>query len=314
MSGSAAPAVMVTGLGNRLGHDLVRVLHRQRRVMGVDHRTFPDRPKDVDYVQVDIRSSKVRDLFRRAEIEAVVHLGVTHDPRDQHGEDHHAWNVLGLQRLLDCVRQFAVPKLVVVSSAAVYGPRADNPQLLTEDAPLLGASRSGLTRDLVTLDLLAQSFSGKCDGTETVILRPAHVLGMVRNPASDYLRLKLVPTLLGFDPMVQPVHQADVVGAICLALRSGVRGVFNIAGPAAVALSQVLRLLNRATLPIPHPLAEIGLERLRRWRVSAFSAPELDSIRYDCMVDDSRARRTLNYRPAYDLEQTVMAVDAERWV
>jgi UDP-glucose 4-epimerase len=305
--------VAVTPIAGCLGRRLARALHRQGSVIGIDFRPFPDRPKDVEHFQIDVRSRKTRDLFRRLPIRALVHLGVLHDSYE-HGADHHARNVLGFQQLLECVQGFEVEKLVLVSSSVVYGPRADNPQLLSEDSPLLGAGVSEKMRDLVTLDMLTQSFFWKHAGTETVILRPGQVLGTVANTPSNYLRLKVVPTLLGFDPMVQVVHQDDVVQAIVRALVPGVRGIFNIAGPPPVPLSQVLALLGRATVPVPHTLARTGLERLWRWRMSAFPASELDFLRYVCMVDDSRARQLLGYRPRFGLDETLRGVDAERWI
>jgi UDP-glucose 4-epimerase len=305
--------VAVTGIAGTLGRRLARALHRVGRVVGFDHRPFPDRPKDVSHYEIDIRRRKTRDLFKHAEIQALVHLGVVHDPH-QHGADHHASNVLGYQQLLECVQQYRIPKLVLVSGATVYGPRADNPQFLTEAAPLLGAGATEETRDLVTLDMLTQSFFWKHTDVATVILRPANVLGTVGNAASNYLRLKVVPTLLGFDPMVQVVHQDDVVQAILLCLRSGVRGIFNLAGPPPAPLSRLLRELGRPTVPVPHVAARLGADRLFRWRLSTFPAPELDFLRYVCMVDDARARRLLGYVPRQGFSQTVHAVDAERWI
>ncbi len=306
-------AVVVTGICGRLGRRLVRLLHRERPVIGLDRRPFPDRPKDIEHEAVDIRRKKARELFRRPDIGAVVHLGVMHDPRGN-SEEHHAWNVVAFQKLLDWVAQYDIPKLVLLSSANVYGPRPDNPQFLVEEAPLLGAGNFSDIRDLIELDMLAQSFFWKNPQTETVILRPAHILGTVQNAPSNYLRLKVVPTLMGFDPMVQAVHQDDVVHAIRLSLAPDVRGIFNVAGPPPTPLSNVLKTLGRATLPLPHTIAKAGVERLWRLRMTSFPAPELDFIRYVCMVDDRRARDKLGYAPRFDLAATLSAVDEERWV
>jgi UDP-glucose 4-epimerase len=73
-------------------------------------------------------------------------------------------------------------------------------------------------------------------------------------------------------------------------------------------------LLGRSQLPVPHSIAKMGVERLWRYRMTSFPAPELDFIRYVCMVEDSRARAVLGYSPKFDLEPTVRAVDEERWV
>ncbi len=304
---------MVTGIVGRLGRRLARQLHRERTVIGLDRREFADRPKDIEHLPIDIRRKKARDTFRRPDVGALVHLGVMHNPRGN-SEEHHSWNVAGFQKLLEYVRDYDVPKLVLVSSANVYGPRPDNPQFLTEEAPLLGAGAFSDMRDLVTLDMLAQSFFWKYPRTETVILRPTHILGTVKNAPSNYLRLQVVPTLMGFDPMIQAVHQDDLVDAIRLALAPGVRGIFNIGGPPPVPLSQALRVLGRASLPLPFSIAKLGVERMWRWRMTSFPAPELDFIRYVCMVDDTRARQVLGYEPRFDIEQTLRAVDEERWV
>jgi len=315
-SGAGEPLrapVIVTGVCGRLGKSLARVLHRETTVVGVDRRPFPDRPADVEHHELDLRSKRVRDLFRRAEPPALVHLGVMHDP-SRNAEEHHAFNLLAMQQLLEFTEQFEVKKVVVLSSANVYGPRPDNPQLLSEEAPLLAAGRFSDIRDLVELDMAAQAFFWRNPGTETVILRPSHILGSVRNAPSNYLRLKRVPTLLGFDPMMQVVHQRDVVSALRLALTPGARGIFNIGGPAPIPLSRAIQLLGRTQLPVPHAAARFMVERMFRWRVTSFPAPELDFIRYVCMVDDSRAKKILGYAPKYDLAATLASVDDERWV
>ena len=92
------------------------------------------------------------------------------------------------------------------------------------------------------------------------------------------------------------------------------RGIFNVAGPAPAPLSRIVKMLGRHGLPVPHSLAKAMLAPLWRLRVTSFPAPELDHIRYVCMVDDQRARETLGYAPRDDLEETVRAVDDGRWI
>ena len=65
-----------------------------------------------------------------------------------------------------------------------------------------------------------------------------------------------------------------------------------------------------ATLPVPHPVAKSLLTNLWRYRLSSFPAPELDHIRYVCMVDGTRAREQLGFKPRYTLKETIRAVNA----
>jgi UDP-glucose 4-epimerase len=113
---------------------------------------------------------------------------------------------------------------------------------------------------------------------------------------------------MGFDPMVQVIHERDVVRAIALALEPGVRGIFNLKGPGEVPISRVFKLLGRRPRSVPSMLAAPVLERMWRYRFTSFPMPELDHIRYVCMVDDTRAREILGFAPRYSLDETVRAV------
>lgn len=290
-----------------MGRLVARNLHRVVDVIGIDRRPFEDRPKDVIHHAVDIRRKKTRDVLRSGDVHAVVHLGTMHDPRANEA-DRHAWNVVAFQQLLEAVAQYGVKKLVVLSSANVYGPHSDNPQFLTEEAPLLGAQHFSAIRDLMEVDMLAQTFLWRHPQVETVVLRPCHILGKVRNAPSNYLRAERPITILGFDPMVQVVHESDVAHAIELALEPGRRGVYNIRGPGELPLSQAFRVVGKRPVPMPASLAQQAIKTLWRSRLGSFPAPEIDYIRYLCMVDDSRARRELMYAPRFDMRQTLESV------
>jgi len=158
------------------------------------------------------------------------------------------------------------------------------------------------------MDMLAQSFFWRHPEIETVILRPCHILGAVNNAPSNYLRLPRPLTVLGFDPMVQVIHEGDVVDAIARVLEPGVRGIFNLRGPGELPLSRILRFLGRDPRPVPAFVADSALKQLWRYHLISFPPPELDHIRFICMVDDQRARGELGYAPRHDIEETLRAV------
>jgi UDP-glucose 4-epimerase len=301
-------AVCITGIAGNLGKALARLLHGETHLVGVDRRPFRDRPKDVDHHRVDIRKRKLEDVFRQGRLEALIHLGIMHDPRTPFSEAH-SFNILGTRKLLDLCVRHGVKKVVVLSSANVYGPLPDNSNFLTEDMPLMAADRFPSVRDLIELDMYAQSFMWQHPEIETVILRPVHIVGpTVKNAPSNYLRLERPVTVLGFDPMVQLIHEDDVCLALALALRPGVRGVYNVAGPGEVPLSLVLRELSRRPIPVPHPLVRPLLRRAFAARLTSFPPEEVDHIQYLCNVDGSRASRDLGFAPRHSLRETILSV------
>jgi UDP-glucose 4-epimerase len=302
--------VVITGISGRLGRIVARRLHRdpELAIVGLDRRPFVGRPKDIEHRQVDLRSKSARDVFRAGDVDALIHMGVMHDPRARPAELY-SWNITGTMKLLEYCQAYNVPKVIVLSSADVYGPRPDNPQFLTEDAPLLAAQRFPQMRDLVEIDHLASTFLWRARQLETVILRPVHILGPIHNAPSNYLRLSPVPVLLGFDPMIQPIHVEDVAAAIVAALTPGRRGIYNLVGPGELPLSAILRELERRTVSIPHPIAKPLWSLAFRLGLSSFPVAEFDFIRYVCMVDGRRAAAELGVRPRFGLRETLHAVD-----
>jgi UDP-glucose 4-epimerase len=312
MSAESRQVVVVTGLSGNLGRTLTKLLHRTERIVGLDRRPFPGAPKDVELFQLDLRKKKAEDVFRTHEVKAVIHMGIMHDPR-MSSEEHHSFNVVGTTRVLDAVAKYGVKKVVVLSSANVYGPSPDNSNFLAEDAPLMAASRFSGVRDLIEVDMLAHGFFWRHPDIETVILRPVHILGpSIRNAPSNYLRLRYPWVLAGFDPMLQLIHQEDAARAMVEALRPGLKGVYNVVGPGEVPLSAVLRELGRTPIPVPHPIARPLLGALFRYRLANFPPPELDHIQFLCMVDGSRWRADVGWVPQRSMKDTIRSVDGER--
>lgn len=301
--------IVVTGIASRLGRLVARHLHRmgQGEIVGIDRRSVDQLPKDVLHLAADIRSRKARDVFRH-DVKALIHVALYHQARTA---EQRSFNVIGTARLLEYCESYGVPKVIVLSSAEVYGPRPDNHQFLQEDAPLMGASGFPELQELVTADMQATSYfwQARNSQTDAVVLRPVHILGGLNNSASNYLRLRRPPVPFGFDPMIQVVHELDVVEAVSAALTPGVHGVFNIPGPGEIPLSVLLKELGKKPLPMPYLALKGGLSALRKVGLSRFSAPELDHLRFVGMVDGSRAAKVLGYRPRYSLRETVRAVE-----
>ena len=67
-----------------------------------------------------------------------------HDPRMPFSEAH-SFNVVGTQKILDLCVRHGVKKVVVLSSANVYGPLPDNSNFLAEETPLMAADRYSAT-------------------------------------------------------------------------------------------------------------------------------------------------------------------------
>ncbi len=305
------PTIVLTGVNGRFGRMLARALHRDYRLIGVDPRGARRLPRDVTVHTIDLRRKKVEDIFRRNRIDAVIHLNPTPEWRGRTSE-HRNIAVLGTQKLFSYCAKYQVPKAILLSSAALYGAHPDNDQFLTEAAPLMAGSGFATMRDLVEVDMFATSFFWKTPEVDTVILRPVHIVGDLNNGVSLYFKQKRVPTLLGFDPMVQVISPEDVVRSVVLALKPGLRGVFNIVGPAPLPLTQLIRMTGRRPFPVPEAVARslIGIG----FGVGATGVPsaQLDYLKYVCMVNSDAARDQLRFKARMSIEETMAPLERRR--
>ena len=299
--------LILTGIAGRLGRRVAALLHeRGYEVIGIDKRPCLGLPEGIEHHRVDLRRKPAADVFARARPDAVLHMGVVHNFRIA-PEVLNARNVIGTDELLKLVVRYEVPKMVLLSSGDVYGPSPANSHFIAEDAPLLASQRFPEVRTLVAVDRAVHSFLWRYPSIETVILRPAHIVGpSVRNAPSNYFRLRVVPTQMGFDPIVQLTTEADVCTMLHKVLEPGVRGVYNLASTQPVPLSLIVRTLKRPVLPIPHPLFSHGLKRLWRWGLTTFPPPELDHLRFSSVLDTGLAERDLGAATHADLA-TVLA-------
>lgn len=304
--------IVLTGIAGRLGRRVAQRLSRHHEVIGIDRRPCLGLPEGVVHHRLDLRRRPAEDVFRNSKIDAVFHMGVVHNFRIP-SERLYARNVIGTETLLRYVSKYKIKKLVLLSSGDVYGPSPTNSHFIGEDAPLMASQRFPEIRTLVAVDRTVQSFFWRHHDIETVILRPAHIVGPnVRNAPSNYLRLRIIPTLMGFDPMVQLIHEDDLLRMMDAALLPGIRGVFNLAGTEPVPLSRILKILGKPVLPIPHPLFRAGLERMWRYRLTSFPAPELDHIRFNTVLDTSRSRDELKVLPERSLYEILEPFRVDR--
>ena len=302
--------ILVTGVSGRLGRFLVKRLHREFNVIGLDRRKTSGLPKDVKHYKIDIRRNKVEDIFRNNKIEAIFHLGVMHNLR-QNEQEHHNFNILGTTKILEYAEKYKVKKFIFLSSANVYGPKSTNSQFLSENEPLMAGANFPEIRDLINLDMLVTSFFWKAPKLDIVILRPAHILGNINNAASNYLRLaKRIPTIMGFDPMIQVIHQADLADALIQSYKlKKATGIFNIASNGELPLSEIIKYMGKKRLAIPEPMLKIAMSQMWLAKISSFPSQEVNYIKYICMGDTKRASEVLQFEPKYSITDAIDSLD-----
>ncbi len=295
--------VLITGIAGTHGQLLAHRLSTTHDVCGVDLRPWRGRPPGVRIHRVDIRKRRFEEVIRSERPDVVAHLGFTRHFR--HAERlRHDNNVRGTRILLDHCVKYEVKQLLVLSSSYVYGAFAENPYDIDEDSPVSGSRSYPEIRDLVEVDSVACSFLWQHPEIRTSVLRPVGVLGPnATSMMSAYLQLPRVPTVAGFDPVMQFIAPDDLCRALSMAIEGGLRGVYNVVGSGQVPVHTAIRETGAIAWPLPGPLARVVFARLFDWGVWDYPAGVLDFLRYPLCINGRRFSADTGYRPLVSLRE-----------
>lgn len=300
--------LLITGICGGQGRLLASRVSDAYEVVGVDRVPWEAHPRNLRIYEVDVLKKKFEDVFRRERPRAVVHLGMIRHFRTG-PEERHEVNVLGTRRLLEFCAKYDVKQLVVLSSAYVYGALPENPYFLDEDSPLNSSRTYPEMRDLVEMDTLTTTHLWQHPAMATALLRPVSTLGThVRSAIVKYLRMRYVPTILGFNPMTQFIHEEDVTEAIALALEKKLRGVFNVTGPGEVPIKVAIEQTGGTAVPVPEIVARALFGRL--FRLGLFHTPvgAIDFIKYPCTVAGKRFVAATGFKPVFGLDEAFATI------
>jgi UDP-glucose 4-epimerase len=301
--------VMVTGVSRYLGGRFTQLLQADpdiTRVIGVDVVPPKSDLGDAEFVRADIRNPVIGKVIAQAEVDTVVHMAVLATPLDAGGRTMmKEINVIGTMQLLAaCQKAPSVRKLVVKSSTAVYGSSPQDPAMFTEDLEPNAMARSGYAKDSVEVEGYVRGFARRRPDVAVTTLRFANFVGpRVKTPLTTYFSLPLVPTVFGFDPRMQFVHERDGLEVLWRTTLEDHGGTFNIAGDGVMTLSQAIRRAGRPSLPLPQPAAPWIGQAFRRLGIADFSSEQMRFLSYGRVVDTSRMKDVLGFIPRYSTRE-----------
>lgn len=303
-----ARVVLVTGVSGYWGSRVAARLVAETgyHVIGMDAESPEKGIEGLDFVRADVRNPLLVELLEVENVDTVCHLAFV-ETRRPSGAAFDA-NVMGTVKVLDACDAAGVGKVVLRSSTAVYGARPTNPALLREDHSLRGSKRWGYTRDLMEIELYCIGFRRQAPQMKVTVLRFPSIVGTAANtPMVRFLTETWAPSLLGFDPMMQLVHEEDVVGALVHAVINDVPGVFNVAAEDTLPLNKIRGLAGKSLFSVFPRFARRGMNVANKLglRTGRYAPIELDYIRYPWVGDLTRMREELGFAPRYTAEETL---------
>ncbi|MEI2826583.1 MAG: NAD-dependent epimerase/dehydratase family protein [Dermatophilaceae bacterium] len=297
--------VLITGVSRYLGGRVAEALSRDDsigRIVGVDVVPPPHPIGRAEFVRADIRNPMIGRIIAQSAVDTVVHMNVLATPTSAGGRvSQKEINVIGTMQLLAaCQKAGAVRRLVVKSSAAVYGSSPRDPALFTEDTGPKTMPTSGFGKDSVEVEAYVRGFSRRRPDAEITMLRFANIIGpRIKTSMTDYFSLPVLPVPLGFDARMQFVHEDDAVAAMVLAATGPSAGIVNIAGDGIIMVSQAAAMVGRPLVAVPFAASAVG-SLVRRAGLADFSTDQLSFLSYGRGLDTTRMRETMRFSPTWD--------------
>ena len=230
-------------------------------------------------------------IIRASGVDTVIHPCMIVDSAHASARRIHELNVIATMNLLAAAGTpgSSVRQLVVTSSGLVYGSTEEDPATFCEETPRAGVPQTDVERSLIEAEGLVREFAQDNPSAAVTLLRVADVLGAgIATSISKNLSRPLCPSVSGFDPLVQFVHEDDVVRAVTLATRRRLDGTYNVAGPGRLPWSKVTAICGTRRLPLPPLRPGLAAAPLARLGILDFP-PELEALlRYGRGLDTSR--------------------------
>jgi len=308
----ARQRVLITGISRFWGCELAMRLEADpdvEQIVGVDVREPSRDLARTDFVRADIRHSLIGKLVRSLGIDTVVHTNLIVDPRRTTPRVAHETNVIGTMNLLAACSGADSPvrKLIVKSSTAIYGAEPDDPSFWSEAMTRRRPPRDAFSRDIVEVESYVRDYAARQRDCTVTTLRFSNVLGpLLQTPFQALFTLPVVPTVLGFDPRLQFLHEQDAIEVLYRATVEDHPGVFNVTGPGIVILSQAIKIMGKYNAPVIPPYGgALATAVMRRFGVLDWPSHLLQLIQYGRVVDIRKLVEEFGYTPQFSSRETV---------
>ncbi|GAB2626048.1 SDR family oxidoreductase [Streptomyces capparidis] len=298
--------VAITGAASGIGLRLALRLTESeevKKVVAIDERRG-DVP-GATWRVLDVRDPVIAERLRGADV--VVHLavdlGLDSDPAART-----AYNVRGTQTVLTAAAAAGVHRVVLCTSAMVYGALPDNDVPLAEDAPLRATEEATGVGDLLEIERLGRRAPRAHPGLNVTVLRPTVLVGEgVDTVLTRHFEAPRLLVVAGSRPCWQFCHIDDLVSALEFAALGMVEGEMAVGCDGWLEQEEVEELSGLRRMELPASIALGAASRLHRLGLTPAPAGDLAYTMHPWAVSGSKLHEA-GWRPAWTNEEALAAL------
>src|SRR5688572_49024 len=218
--------VLITGLGGFWGGRAAEALEPDpdvEMIVGLDTVEPKVELERTEYVRADSSYSILARIVEATQVDTILHTFLEMDSTRISGRALHEINVIGTMNLLAAASApgSSVRHIIVKSSTLVYGSNREDPAWFREEMTRTRPARTRVERSVLEVEGYLRDFAEDNPHVVVSLLRFSNVLGTdIQTPLSRALELPLVPSIAGFDPLLQFTEEDDVVRSIQFVLQN----------------------------------------------------------------------------------------------
>lgn len=305
-------STVLIGCNGFIGKNLLKYLEtspRHKRIIAIDSVKPPITLKKTKFCKLDLTETladaHLAEILKNENCDTLIHAAMPISPLKNEALAHEII-AIGSYYVFNACEAAGVRKAILVSPTDVYGAFPDNPNYLTESMPARGNLQSKILADKVDAEKQALKYQKRHPERIVTILRHATILGpTIENFKTRYFKRRVITTMLGFDPLVQFVHESDVIAAAVMLVEEDRAGIFNLAGDGVMPLSRAIEITGAYHVR----LTQIGFKAMVQlmWYADLSPAPAAfaDFLRYLCVVDNSKIKKA-GFVPRYTGKEALM--------
>ncbi|MEU4355379.1 SDR family oxidoreductase [Streptomyces virginiae] len=297
-----SPVIAVTGAATGVGAALVSRLAASdevKQVVAIDERRGDCAA--AQWHVLDVRDPAIAEKLRGADV--VVHLALDLDLETDPAA-RTAYNVRGTQTVLTAAAAAGVHRVVLCTSAMVYGALPDNDIPLSEDSELRATAEATGVGDLLEIERLGRRAPRAHPGLNVTVVRPAVLVGGTDTALTRYFESPRLLVVAGSRPTWQFCHVEDLVSALEYAALEKVEGELAVGCEGWLEQEEVEELSGIRRMELPSAVALGAAARLHRIGLTPSPAGDLAYTMHPWVVSVS-GLHAAGWRPRWTNEEVL---------
>lgn len=297
--------IIITGASGYLGSLLLEKLTSKKEILGINHliaadiKIHPRLPQNALFEYLDVREKKATDLFKKYQIDCVIHLASIVTPSNQSNREfEYSVDVEGTKNILQACVESNVKRIIISSSGAAYGYYPENIKPLVETDPIRGNFEFAYSYHKKLIEEELKKYRELYPSLEQTIFRITTILGKnVNNQITDLFKKKIQLGICGTESGFSFIWDQDATQCFEQSIFSEKYGIYNLAGDGYVSLKERGQILKKPIIQIPSKIIELALSVLKFLKLTQYGPEQTMFLKYRPILNNQKLKEEFGFTP-----------------